>query len=456
MSGVNAHALVRRAPASASEQHLGTGLTLRPAWRAARHYPLPRAHALLCAAAAARSGASGGLCRFSFLPGAAAAAHLRQNRLAGVPVLSAGALLEMAAAAAHALGEAALGAGSSAHASHAASAAAPGVAGAAFPAAVPLQPVGRGAPPVVCAVAASGAVSIARAAAPAPPAGTSPEGLAGAAPAGLQGRLCALPHARQPGLRAETFEAARPRWAPLPRIAGACAGQAGGRGSACADVSPPPADVRADAYLCHPGALAALLSLRVAPGAAGATGGAARRLAALELYCCAGRPPAGARGGLLRRSPRDGLCAVWDGAGGLLAPVTAHALPMCSLAGPGFLHAREGGALVGPAAAPAGGGDAAAQLVYDVEWQAAAVAGAGAGACSAAGGGLRVTAGAHRSTRASRPGSGRAGTQMTPLRSSSVTRIAVPASMHDRARRMYERGRDGSPSRARRARLQAP
>ena len=436
MSGVNAHALIRRAPASANEQHLGIGRAPRPDWRAARHYPLPRAHALLCAAAAARSGAFGSLCCFSFLPGAAAAAHLRQNRLAGDPLLPAGALLEMAAAAAHALGEAALGAGSSAHAPHAASAAAPGVADATFPAAVSLQPVGRGAKPVVCVVAAGGAVSIMHVAAPAPPAVTSPEELAGAAAGGLQGRLCALLHAGQPGLRAGTAETARPRWVPLPPAAGACAGQAGGRGGACAGVSPPPADVRTDAYLCHPGALAALLGLRTAPGTAGAAGGGARRLAALELYFCAGQPPAGARSGLLSRSAWDGLCAVWDGVGGLLAPGPARMLHMCSLAGPGFSHAREV-----PAAVPAGSGDAAAELVYDVEWQAAAVAGPGASVISAAGGGLRAMVDACRELALPGRASAQQAHRRRPCRLNFHAHHAVPACMQDIARCMYQKNR---------------
>jgi len=97
MSGVNAHALLAAAPAAAAAR---PGARRRgPAWRRARFWPGPLAHAGLAAAAAAAAA----VVVFRMDLAAAALGFLRDHCVAGRPVLPAAALLEAAAAAAQAL-----------------------------------------------------------------------------------------------------------------------------------------------------------------------------------------------------------------------------------------------------------------------------------------------------------------------------------------------------------------
>jgi len=97
MSGVNAHALLAAAPAGAAAR---AGARCHgPAWRRARFWPGPLAHAGLAAAAAAAAAAV----VFRMDLAAPALGFLRDHCMAGRPVMPAAALLEAAAAAAQAL-----------------------------------------------------------------------------------------------------------------------------------------------------------------------------------------------------------------------------------------------------------------------------------------------------------------------------------------------------------------
>ena len=372
MSGVNAHALVAR---MASTTQVRAADMQDPAWHRARHYPLLRAHALLAWAVKSGSGVPGA-CSFVFLPNTAAAAHLREYTLGGEPVLPPAALLEMAAAAAAALAEGSTGLTNPNPASTRPMLSG-AIAAAVLPADEPLLLRASSTSELTCDVSPHGSILITWPAAPRPGQDLVHVGR-GAGLVVLQARSCVKSQLNRPA----AADAAPPARAALPDLGTLVAQSA--EPSAFALLARLPADVRADAYMCHPASLAALLSLAAALRVAVAAHNSAHSgLTAARLYDSAWSGTDGPRSGMLQGSGAPGMAACWHGGGGMLEPLQQSGHAPCRLMGPAFgpVHEHAERSLGPATAAPVslGARTAAAEVVYDVEWQTARCGQAGLG-----------------------------------------------------------------------------
>ena len=372
MSGVNAHALVAR---TASTAHMPAADMQDPTWRRARHYPLLRAHALLAQTIKSGTGVRGAG-SFLFQPNTAAAGYLREHMLGGKSMLPPAALLEMAAAAAVALAEGSNGL-TNPNPAIMRPAEAAAIAAAVLPADEPLLLQVGSTSELACGMSPHGSIVITRPQDLQPGQGRVPAGRR-AGLVVLQARSCVKAQLIQPAAAV----AAPPARAALPDLGTLVAQSA--EPSAFALLARLPADVRADAYMCHPASLAALLSLAAALRVIVAAHNSAHsRLTAARLYDSAWPGTDGPCSGVLQGSGAPGMAACWHGGGGMLEPLQQSGHAPCRLLGPAFgpVHEHAERSLGPATAAPLslGARTAAAEIVYDIEWQTTRCGQAGSG-----------------------------------------------------------------------------